>query len=166
MNGYVQPYGAVPPSNALQQNSYQPYINSPLSQQQSSQIQQQQGGGLIWVQGEAGAKSYIVAPGCSVFLMDSEADVFYIKSADSSGMPQPLRIFDYSERNGQICSVQNQNDKNKFQNFDTSRFVEKDEFENLKAVIHEQNKKIDSIMASQGRKQQQKGIKKEVPVNG
>ena len=53
--------------------------------------------GLIWVQGETGAKSYIVAPGASVLLMDSEAQRFFIKSADTSGMPLPLRTFEYKE---------------------------------------------------------------------
>lgn len=56
------------------------------------------GNGMIWVQGEASAKAYPVASGQSVLLMDSEESVFYIKSTDQSGMPQPLRIFDYSER--------------------------------------------------------------------
>ena len=40
----------------------------------------------------------MVAPGNSVLLMDSENSAFYIKSTDASGMPQPLRIFDYTER--------------------------------------------------------------------
>lgn len=53
---------------------------------------------INWVQGESGAKSFIVAPGQSVLLMDSENNVFYIKSSDNSGMPMPLRIFDYTER--------------------------------------------------------------------
>lgn len=35
---------------------------------------------------------------CGVLLMDSENSTFYIKTVDSSGMPQPLRIFDYTER--------------------------------------------------------------------
>ena len=54
--------------------------------------------GLIWVQGEAGAKSYIVAPGNTVMLMDSEGERFYLKSADASGIPMPLRVFEYKER--------------------------------------------------------------------
>jgi hypothetical protein len=53
--------------------------------------------GLVWVQGEAGAKSYLVAPGNTVMLMDSEGKRFYLKSADASGMPMPLRIFEYKE---------------------------------------------------------------------
>lgn len=58
----------------------------------------QQTAPIIWVQGEEGAKAYMVAAGNSVLLMDSENSTFYIKSTDSSGMPQPLRVFDYSER--------------------------------------------------------------------
>ena len=38
--------------------------------------------------------------------MDSEQSAFYIKSADNAGMPQPLRIFDYSERNTNPVPVQ------------------------------------------------------------
>ena len=58
----------------------------------------QQTAPIIWVQGEEAAKSYLCAPGNSVLLMDSEKSSFYIKTVDASGMPQPLRIFDYSER--------------------------------------------------------------------
>ena len=58
----------------------------------------QQSSPIIWVQGEEGAKAYMVAAGNSVLLMDSENSTFYIKATDASGMPQPLRVFDYSER--------------------------------------------------------------------
>lgn len=53
---------------------------------------------IVWVQGEAGAKSYLVGAGQSVLLMDAESSTFYIKSTDASGMPMPLRTFDYTER--------------------------------------------------------------------
>ena len=52
--------------------------------------------GLNWVQGEAGAKSWFVAPGSTVLLMDSEAMRFYLKSADMSGVPA-MRTFEYNE---------------------------------------------------------------------
>lgn len=67
-------------------------------QQQMTQPAQQNSGGILWVQGEEGAKGYLVAAGNSVMLMDSENSTFYIKSTDASGMPLPLRIFDYTER--------------------------------------------------------------------
>ena len=58
---------------------------------------QQNGSGLIWVQGEGAAKSYPIAPNTSVPLWDSEANVVYIKSADASGMPS-IKILDYTVR--------------------------------------------------------------------
>lgn len=68
------------------------------AQQPQQTIQPAQGNsGVIWVQGEAGAKSYLVANGSSVLLMDSESKTFYIKSADASGMPS-MHIYDYTER--------------------------------------------------------------------
>lgn len=76
-----------------------------ISQQPITPIVQSQpvanDNGIIWVQGEAGAKSWAVAPGKSVMLMDSENSVFYIKTTDNSGIPLPLRIFDYTERTQQ-----------------------------------------------------------------
>lgn len=51
----------------------------------------------IWVQGEAGAKSYLVAPNSMVDLWDSEQPVIYMKSADASGVPS-MRIIDYTYR--------------------------------------------------------------------
>lgn len=69
---------------------------NPLQTAANSSVQQNNG--IIWVQGEASAKAYPVGSGQSVLLMDSEDSVMYIKSTDQSGMPQPLRIFDYVER--------------------------------------------------------------------
>lgn len=61
------------------------------------QAPKQQTSSLIWVQGENGAKAYLVAPNTTVMLLDSEGDKFYLKSADASGMPMPLRTFEYKE---------------------------------------------------------------------
>ena len=80
---------------------------------------------LIWVQGEAGAKSWAVAPGKSVMLMDSESSTFYIKSSDNSGMPMPLRIFDYKERTEQVV----QSPAIQHQEIDTSKFVTWDDLD-------------------------------------
>ena len=73
--------------------TYQPMIQVP----QYQAPQQNQQGGLIWVQGEAAAKSYMVAPGNTVQLWDSEEKVIYLKSADVSGMPS-MKILDYTIR--------------------------------------------------------------------
>lgn len=80
---------------------YQPYYptqaNAYPTQMNVGAIQPTQSNGIIWVQGEAGAKSYLVAPNQSVPLWDSEAQVIYIKSADASGMPS-IKVIDYTIR--------------------------------------------------------------------
>ena len=53
---------------------------------------------IFWVQGIEGAKAYPVAPGNTVALWDSENQAIYIKMVDASGIPQPLRILDFTER--------------------------------------------------------------------
>ena len=52
---------------------------------------------MSWVQGEAGAMSYLVAPNSSVDLWDSEKNTIYIKSADATGLPT-IKIIDYTVR--------------------------------------------------------------------
>lgn len=74
--------------------TYQPIY----SQYQQPMIQNQnQQSGVIWVQGEAGAKSYLVAPNNTVQLWDSESQTIYLKSADASGMPS-MKVLDYTIR--------------------------------------------------------------------
>lgn len=109
--GYQNPY-AMP----MMQNQYAPM------QQATPQMQS---GGLIWVQGIEGAKSHAVGAGQSVLLMDSESNCFFIKSADASGMPMPLRVFDYTERN----TAQNAQKTPASTGIDVSGFITREEFE-------------------------------------
>lgn len=74
----------------------QPLVPQMQNPMQNTQ-QQTTNNGIVWVQGEAGAKAYPVAAGNSLLLMDAEQHQFYIKSTDQSGMPMPLRIFAYEE---------------------------------------------------------------------
>lgn len=89
-------YGQPMPDNLAQLRQGTGY-QSPMMQQPTAQTAQATPS-IIWVQGEEGAKAYMVAAGNSVLLMDSENSAFYIKSTDASGMPLPLRVFDYKER--------------------------------------------------------------------
>ena len=94
--------------------------------------------GLVWVQGEVAAKSYPVAPNCTVMLMDSEGERFYLKSADSSGMPLPLRVFEYTERiNAPTGDFKG--GTSDFSEMD-DRFVTREEFERRMASIGSQCK--------------------------
>jgi hypothetical protein len=138
--GYQYPYyGAQPPmpdnlaqlrmnANQMQNAVVQPSMPSQPVQQQSSQI--------IWVSGEAGAKSYLVAPGNTVMLLDAENSVFYLKSADTSGMPLPLRIFDYKERT--TASQHAFGGSVTAESVNLDNFVTRKEFDELKASIASQ----------------------------
>lgn len=113
--------------------TYQPYIPyqqtvAPMQQQQA-QPTQQTGNGLVWVQGESAAKSYPVAPNNTVLLMDSEGDRFYLKSADASGMPLPLRTFVYHEQTAQTAP--------KVSEAGQPAFATKTELEALRSEIEE-----------------------------
>ena len=107
-------------------NPWQPYsanymqpMTMPAAQQNAPQGQQS----LVWVQGEAGAKSYLVAPGANVVLMDSEGDRFYLKQADANGMPLPLRTFEYKEIVANAPQVP------------TQEYISRAEFEEFKASM-------------------------------
>nr|UVX54351.1 MAG: hypothetical protein [Bacteriophage sp.] len=122
---------------ALYNNPYQYSFGVPgqMNQFQQQPVQipaqpvqqpQQNNSGILWVSGEVGAKSYLVAPGTSVLLMDSDDTVFYLKTADQSGMPS-LRTFKYSEIT----------DQKSFNKTDQNNFVNREEFENFKNNILE-----------------------------
>lgn len=68
-----------------------------MQPQQNNLFQNGTSSQLTWVQGEGAAKSYLVAPGCTVALFDNESQTIYIKSADASGMPS-MKILDYTFR--------------------------------------------------------------------
>lgn len=119
-NGFPMAYQQMYPSyNYVPQQQ----LNQPVVQQVTQPVNDT---GILWVQGEAGAKSWAVAPGKSVMLMDSESNTFYIKSSDNSGMPMPLRIFDYTERTQQSTQPVN---VIQHEQIDTSQFITKEEFE-------------------------------------
>ena len=85
-------------NNGFPMNYPQMYYQSPYQTPSVQQPTAPVNNGIIWVQGEAGAKSYLIAPNTTVQLWDSEEQVIYLKSADASGMPS-MKILDYTIRN-------------------------------------------------------------------
>ena len=71
----------------------------PSPQPQMIPQSQPQSNPMIWVQGETGAKSYLMQPNMTLPLWDSEAQVIYLKSTDASGMPT-MKVLDYTIREG------------------------------------------------------------------
>ena len=116
----------------------QPYQER-LSQMQAPVHNPQVNQGLLWVSGEVGAKSYLVAPNSTVLLMDSDAQRFYLKSADNSGMPS-LRIFEYSEIQNASQIAPNRQDLNL-----NDKYVTREEYNGLKGKYEALMDKLESI---------------------
>lgn len=79
------PYGFQPAAPGGMQQ-----FNQQFGQQ--AQDRGQSGDSRIWVQGEVGAKAYLVAPGNTVELWDSEQPVIWLKSVLANGVPSMTRI--------------------------------------------------------------------------
>jgi len=77
-----------------------------------------------YVQGEAAAKAYPVAPGQFAVLIDTELPVIYTKTTDQFGRPLPVRILDYVER------IENPPEQ-------VNNYVSKSDFDNFKNEIKE-----------------------------
>ena len=121
-------------------NNYFPMGYQQYYPQQNNMMQQnnqapQQNNSIIWVQGEAGAKSYLVAPNSTVTLWDTESETIYIKSADASGMPN-MKVLDYKIRGNAVETV-NIPMQNGFATKDDLNAL-RDELTALKARIEEE----------------------------
>ena len=116
--------------NQFSSPNYQGYF--PQTYQSVQQNQNTQLNTFQWVQGQAGAEAYPVAPGASVILMDSNAPVIYYKSADQSGRYLPMKTYDLVERTEPVQGP------NEAPSIDTSAFVTRDEIDGLiaKAVLN------------------------------
>lgn len=138
--GTYQPMPQPYPDRLTQlQNQYQQAVNI---QQMQTVPQPQVNQGLLWVSGEVGAKSYLVAPNSTVLLMDSDAQRFYLKSADNAGMPN-LRIFEYKE----VTNIPKNEPQalNLDENELNDKFVTRDEYEGLKRQYERIMERLDSI---------------------
>lgn len=156
---YYSPFSYFGQPNYYQQNTAPDlqnqqkmmYQQAPQSVQQIPQIQTapqpQMANDIIWVQGEAGAKAYLVAPNNTVTLWDSESPTIYVKTADSSGVPS-MRILDFTERDGakpkekpHVCSC-----GNKFAKIEDFKALE-EKVENLQSELEafSKSKKVKTV---------------------
>ena len=119
--------------------TYQPNYYSqqqlPQPQAQITQNNQQMTNSIIWVQGEAGAKSYLVTPNTTVALWDSERKTIYLKSADASGMPS-MKYIDYEIR---------ENNQPLQKSDDSVDYATRDDIDNLQNEIVSLRKKLESM---------------------
>lgn len=145
--GNLGAYGSFPAAgqtypNAAAQRAYQQIgAAGPVGYQQP----QSPNPGFVWVQGEAAARSFMVAPGATVLLMDSDSNRFYIKSADPSGMPS-MRVFEYTELDPNAARQQPAQDM-------AAQYVTREEYNALATSYQELAGKLDRLMTEKrGRK--------------
>lgn len=126
--GYNQPYTPTP-----QYNNYQ-------TQQQT---QQQTYIPLTFVNGEVGAKAFIMQPNSTIYMQDSDSDKLFIKKSDAQGksIMRKFKLVELDE-NDQII-------ENKVQKDMSSNFISKEQLEALKqefeGKLRELNAKFDSL---------------------
>lgn len=127
MYGYNSGYGyGVYPTQFTQQPQ-QPQFQQPQFQQN---VQSMNRDDRIYVQGEVGAKAYLVANGATVTLWDSEQPHIYIKSVSANGIPS-MQTLNYSY-----------NDPRPVQQFDVSSFETR--IKNLESTTEKLKKMLDS----------------------
>lgn len=143
INPYMQPYQ---PAQNIPQNIQQNMQNIPPINQNIPQMKPDNG--IIWVQGEAAAKSYLVAPNNTVVLWDSENPYIYVKSADTSGMPN-TRKFELIEKTEGI-KIEPPKD-----NINFDEFVNKKDFENLKNEFNNLMIQFESINKPKSKKKEE-----------
>lgn len=93
-------YSAYPNSSYQQQyaQAYLPQYSMPQSN--TSYAAQQQPVGIVWVDGEVGAKAYQLPAGWPVNapmpLWDTNDTIIYLKSTNQMGMPNPIQKVRYT----------------------------------------------------------------------
>ena len=128
-------------------NSYAAYGQQPVQQQaQNSYAVPQQTAGIVWVDGEVGAKAYQLPSGwpanTPMPLWDTNDTIIYLKSTNPMGMPNPLQKIHYrmDEQGGQSgqayrpaapALMSGEQDSH------TGQYVTRDDFEQMKRELRE-----------------------------
>lgn len=121
------------PNYYAQQNNYGQNYQVP-SMPQMSYAQPQVKTNIKWVSGRGEAESTPVGPNETILMMDSSTTRLYIKSAGPDGRPNPLMVADYT-----ISEAKFQNEISQTA-IDTSQFVTRADFDQLKQMIEDLTK--------------------------
>lgn len=81
---------------------------------------------IIWVANEQEASAFPVSTGGSVLMMDRNTNRFYIKTVTQNGVLLPMEVYEF-----------NPIKKETTQQTDTSNYVTKDEFNELKKMLED-----------------------------
>lgn len=115
------------------QQMYPNYQQQSMAQQ--PQQTQQTGTGLIWVDGEVGAKAYQLPanlpPNQPIALWDTNDTVIYLKSVNPMGMPNPLQKAHYRLEEYKSTNPAQSGDVSP----DMTMYVRKDDMERMKQEL-------------------------------
>lgn len=149
MPNYYNPYYTQP---VVSQTSFSPY-NSYTPMMPAMQPQSYAPGpscAMAWVDGEIEARGRQMPQGVTQYAMwDTNKQVIYLKSLNQMGMPNPMQIIHYTiddqnQNQSALTSGQNVENSNNSGNvsfdMDTSQFVTKQDFEQLRNEIRNLNR--------------------------
>lgn len=130
-------------SGTVGQQMYPQYQGQSMMPQPAPQTSgtQQSGHGLIWVDGEVGAKAYQMPAGWPsgqpIALWDTNDTVVYLKSTNPMGMPNPLQKAHYKLENYVSASPMKSGDAEPAEMPDLTQYVRKDDMERMKQELME-----------------------------
>lgn len=130
--------------NPYQQTPPQTPLTAPQSRESATNE-------FIWVQGEAGAKAYLVGANNTVILWDTESPTIYIKTADASGIPS-MRVLDFTER--PVNAPKTPNNAIYSQGV---KYVAESDFNALRAAVDELQVTVDEIKNKPAKKATKEG---------
>ena len=135
MANYPVPYQNNWGYSGIGQQMYPQYGQQVQPVQQTQQSAQT--GGLIWVDGEVGAKAYQLPQGLPanqpIALWDTNDTVIYLKSVNPMGMPNPLQKAHYTLEEHKSATPVRSGDTVT----DMNEYVRKDELEKMKTELME-----------------------------
>ena len=111
--------------------------------QMQTQIQQPNYLPLTYVNGEEGAKAYIVSPNTTIYLRDSDSNKLFIKSSDNNGK-YTIETYELI-----IVGENSQKRQNSSETIDPNQFISKDQLsaleEKFEAKLSKLQSKIDKM---------------------
>ena len=139
-NPYTNTYGGYYPQSSYSQPNYNNSYNYQpmMAQQPMPQIQQPNYLPLTYVNGEEGAKAYIVSPNTTIYLRDSDSNKLFIKSSDSNGK--------YTIEGYELVKIgePTQKSPNLSESIDPNQFISKDQLSALESKFEAKLSKLQS----------------------
>lgn len=141
MANYPVPYQNNWNYSGVGQQMYPQYQNQSMMQT-SQTAQPQHGPGLIWVDGEVGAKAYQLPAGLPanqpIALWDTNDTIIYLKSTNPMGMPNPLQKAHYTLEEYRGTGPAKSNVSGDEQpDHDMTLYVKKEDMERMKRELME-----------------------------